>query len=388
MTGKERILATMAGEPVDRIPVHHLTFSADAAAAILGRPAYVGGAVMQWWEMQAMWEGPDAHAEYLARCREDAIAIAEACGHDMLRLQYWRWTEKPADRIDEHTFLFGDPEREWKKMTFLPDVELWSVETGRGPLAGPVEAEEELSEEAFEREVVAAEEAAAAYEPPPGPHPDRKAENEAYPWYLIRQGAGAVGIGLFNQRRLMQVALWPELYARMLMAEAERHVKDVPRLGEAGMKVNFAGGDFCSSAGPCVSPETYRRVVLPAEKRIVDAHHEHGIRCVYVSDGNFWPVADIFFNEAGLDGWLETDRSAGMELRPLRERYPHAAFFGNIRVQVLHRGSADDVKREVNECLELAHELGRVVVGASNQIVAGTPPENILTMLKAIEDSR
>ena len=62
MTGKERILATMAGQPVDRVPVHHLTFSADAAAAILGRRAYVGGVVMQWWEMQARWEGPGTHA--------------------------------------------------------------------------------------------------------------------------------------------------------------------------------------------------------------------------------------------------------------------------------------------------------------------------------------
>jgi uroporphyrinogen-III decarboxylase len=108
----------------------------------------------------------------------------------------------------------------------------------------------------------------------------------------------------------------------------------------------------------------------------------------YSGDGNFWPVADSFFRHCRLDGYYETDRSAGMELRPLREKYPKATFVGNIRVQVLHRGTREDVIRETMDCLEAAHDLGGIIVGASNMIMPGTPPENILAMLETIEANR
>ena len=77
-----------------------------------------------------------------------------------------------------------------------------------------------------------------------------------------------------------------------------------------------------------------------------------------------------------------------MDLRRLRERYPNVTVQGNIRVQVLHRGSQDDVVREVMDCLEAAHELGGVIVGASNLIMPGTPGRNIEAMLRTIEENR
>ena len=94
------------------------------------------------------------------------------------------------------------------------------------------------------------------------------------------------------------------------------------------------------------------------------------------------------FNTAGIDGWLETDRSAGMDLRRLRERFPKVTFQGNIRSQLLHAGTRDEVVRETMDCLETAHELGGVIVGVSNLIMPGTPPENILAMLETIEKNR
>lgn len=51
-------------------------------------------------------------------------------------------------------------------------------------------------------------------------------------------------------------------------------------------------------------------------------------------------------------------------------------------------GDAEDARRETMECLEAAHEMGGVVVGTSNMIMPGTPPENIHMMLRCIEDNR
>jgi len=109
MTGKERVQAVMEGKPTDRVPVMHISFSSRVASAILGREAYVGGGMQQWREATALWNGPEAHAEFLEKSIQDAIDVALACGHDMIRPYYWRDPRKPAARIDDDTFRYEYP---------------------------------------------------------------------------------------------------------------------------------------------------------------------------------------------------------------------------------------------------------------------------------------
>jgi uroporphyrinogen-III decarboxylase len=187
---------------------------------------------------------------------------------------------------------------------------------------------------------------------------------------------------------LTAVALWPDLFAELLMIRARRLAVEIPAMAAAGLELNISGHDFCTERGPSISPETYRGVVMPALKTLVDTAHDHDMRYFYTGDGNIWPVAADIFDGAGVDGWLETDRSSGMELRALRERFPRVTFQGNIRSQVLHRGTTDEVEADTMQALETAHEMGGVIVGASNLIMPGTPPENITTMLRLIEDNR
>jgi hypothetical protein len=385
------MMATIEGRSVDRVPVHHLQFSGHAARVILGREAYVGGAFLQWKEIQALWAGPDAHAEFKARCETDAVDVACACGHDLLRLRYWRWPkdQKPVRRIDEHTFLFGDPDGQWYTMTYRPTLELLTQTRGPAPAApGPADRDGEITKEELAEQVEAAEGEAETCRSPAGSRAKLAAAIAKYPDWLLKVGGPTVCVNMLKLSELTAAALYPELFARLLRARARRYAKDVPPMAAAGMQVNFAGMDFCSKDGPCISPDMFRRIVLPALKRLVDACHEAGMRYFYGSDGNFWPVAAEMFEGAGVDGWFEVDKSAGMDLRALRRRFPRATLVGNIPVQVLHRGTVADVEREVMDCLAAAHELGGIVVGASNLIMPGTPAENILTMLRLIEDNR
>ncbi|MEN6504882.1 MAG: uroporphyrinogen decarboxylase family protein [Planctomycetaceae bacterium] len=386
---KERILNTIRGRAVDKAPVYHLQFSGHAASVILGRAdVCIGGAHNQWLEMNALCAGPDAHAEFVARCESDAVAITKACGMDLLRLGYWRWGLKPAQKLSDDTFLFDGGQGQSFTMTYNPQTELFT-RTDSGAAAGPPGTfVQPPTEEEFSRQVQAAQEQAASYAPPKGPDEKLQATIRKYPDYLVRHGGGTVYVDMHNASSLMCAALYPDLYAQLLMARAKMYAAAVPAMAMAGLEVNIAGMDFCSAQGPTISPELFRRVVSPALKKIVDACHECGMFYFYTSDGNFWPLADEMFDVIGVDGWMETDASAGMDLRRLRQRYPRVTFQGTIRVQVLHRGSIRDVKRETMECLAVAHDCGGVIVGASNLIMPGTPPENILAMLRTIEDNR
>ncbi len=289
--------------------------------------------------------------------------------------------------LDEGAILIEPPDGRRYTVSYDPALELLTRFEGRGrggPPLGHLASDAEITEDDLTR-MIDDEEG----RPPAAPDTTRlEAAIRRYPQYLLRHGGGTVYVDMESAGELAAVALWPELFARLLAARARRIAAAVPSLSAAGLELNLSGHDFCTSQGPSISPRMWADVVMPALKLIVDACHDRGMLYFYTGDGNFWPVADSVFKGAGVDGWCETDRSAGMELRPLRERYPRATFQGNIRSQVLHRGTRDDVVREVMSCLEVAHDLGRVIVGASNMIVAGTPPENIIAMLRTLEDNR
>jgi len=121
-------------------------------------------------------------------------------------------------------------------------------------------------------------------------------------------------------------------------------------------------------------------------KRVVDACHAHGKYYFFASDGNLWPIAvDLF---PVVDGFYEIDRRAGMDLRLLRERYPHLTLIGNISSHTLHMGTKDEVIEETLSCIEAAKEHGSIIVGCSNLIVSQTPEENFLAMLETMRENR
>ena len=89
MTSRERVLATFKNEHTDKVPIHHLGFSADSASKILGREVYVGGGIQQWREANALLEGKDAHQKFLNRSLEDAFQLRlqyldQPCGEGLL----------------------------------------------------------------------------------------------------------------------------------------------------------------------------------------------------------------------------------------------------------------------------------------------------------------
>src|SRR5512143_1766611 len=123
----ERVAAAFEHRPSDKVPIYQAGFSSRVASAILGREAYVGGGIQQYREARALWEGPDAHAEYLARCRQDAWDLVRTLDLDLVRPGYWRMSERPTRRIDERTFLYGCEQGVWRVMRFEPEFELYQV---------------------------------------------------------------------------------------------------------------------------------------------------------------------------------------------------------------------------------------------------------------------
>lgn len=373
-------MAAFDHRPTDRAPVFHAGFSSRVASYVLGREACVGGGIQQWREARALWDGPDAHAEYLQRSRQDAFDLTRVLDQDLVRTAYWRMNEKPAKKIDDCTYLYGNPDGDYRVMQLDPQTELYQV-IDESPKPEPTMQD-------LEREVERAEASLKNYQPGTRGYETERAAMEAFPDREVRGGGTSLNIDYKRPIWLEAIALRPDLVARSFDVQAQRAVLSVKVQKEIGLRLLAGGGDFASNKGPFYSPKFFHEVTLPRWKRIVDECHRHGCYALFASDGDLWPVADDLFGATGMDGYFEIDGRAGMDLRRLRERFPHLTLMGGISSHVLHTGAKEQVIAETLNALRVARECGSILVGCSNQIVSQTSPENFWAMTKTIDENR
>ncbi|MFH1569142.1 MAG: uroporphyrinogen decarboxylase family protein, partial [Gemmatimonadota bacterium] len=355
-------------------------FSSWAGSIVLGREAYVGGGIQQWRESAALWDGEDAHAEFLERSRRDTLDLTEVLDQDLVRVLYWRMPTRPARKVDGNTYLYGDPEGEWQVMRFDPATELYQV-VDRAPrprqTADDLEREVEAEERGLER-------------PPPGPEA-YAAEVDAmaaFPNRAVRGRGAGINIDYRRPEWLEAIALRVDLVERHLEVQKQQALRSLPPQADLGLRLLAGGGDFASNQGPFYSPAFFHAAVMPRLRQVTEAYEARGCYLLYASDGNLWPVADDLFGAAGVHGYYEVDLRAGMDLRRLRERFPELTLLGGISSHTLHTGTRDEVVAETRAAMEAAAELGSVLVGCSNQIVAGTPPASIEAMVETIDRMR
>jgi hypothetical protein len=382
MLPRERVAAIFEHRATDKVPIYMGSFSSRVASAILGRAnACVGGGVNQYYEAKALWEGEDAHAGFEERAFRDAMELPKVLQLDYVRPSYWRLAERPTKRLDEFTFLYGDPGGAHRIMRFDPETELYQV-IDQQP-------RRETTLDDIERHVTEMEEGLPEYQPPESLLADWRRAMVVHGATRAVHAFG-VGVGIPNQDAtwLMAVALRPDLVRRYLDVQAERACRNAELLGRVGARYAHGGGDFAGTHGPNYSPRAFHNLMLPALRKVSDACHRCGVYHMFASDGNLWPVADDLLGASGVDAFYEIDLRAGMDLRRLRERFPHLTLLGGISSYTLHRGTRDDVVRETLAALDAAKELGSTMVGCSNLVVCQTPLANFWAMMETLSGNR
>ena len=386
MTSKERVLAAFEKRDTDRVPVCHISCSAEVASGLMGREAYVGFGIQQWREATALWNGPDAHAEFVERTYQDTLEMNRLFGNDMYRMIFPRCTTKPTRRIDENTFLFenGDEDR-WRVLRYDPTQEHINILFDYKPESKPTPTFEGL-----ERNLAAGEK---AMERPPVPRTfsdedySVRAQRSLGDDVVIRMSGGGVSIPR-DEIWLEASVLRPDLVGRHLDLQVERARRTVGPLIDFGFRILFGGGDFAGYEGPLYSPKVFHDLMLPRLQQVSEIISESGGMSVFASDGDLWSVADDLFGASGVDGFYEIDLRAGMALNRLRDTFPDLTLIGNISSHNLHVGTREEVIEEARTCVETAKVRKGVIVGISNMPMPGTPIENVVAMLETIEKYR
>ena len=376
MTERERFLAAFEGRATDRPPAYEQAFASDVASGILGREAYTGSVMLHYQEAVAAVRGPEAHREFLERMERDVVDLAKALKFGAVA---GPWTlGPPTKQVGEYEFLYGDPEGDWVVYRYDPNSGTYGpVGYSRRPVWRGREALEAQVKEAWRRAERWEEEGKEDLVR----HVVRWRELAGDELEVLGRGAG-LSIPL-NEEWLTACVLAPDLVGELLDAQVELAKQQIEVQAELGVRIVWGGGDLADNNGPIYGPKVFKEMVLPRLRRIVEHCHRFGMRYLFRSDGDLWPVARELFGESGVDGYGEIDYDAGMRIPEVQARFPKLTCWGNVSCRLLRLGRPEQIRDLVNELMEKALPGGRWILGSSNTILPKTPVENVLAMYEA-----
>jgi len=187
-----------------------------------------------------------------------------------------------------------------------------------------------------------------------------------------------LGLELFSYLSVDAPELISEYIELYTAREIQRiHATADPRLTPCALTY----GDIAYKGALLHSPEWLRREFYPPLARIDAALHEHGVECLFHSDGYLMEAIDDLL-DAGIDGLNPLEVVAGMDLRAVAARYGDRLFFaGGIDIsQLMANGTPDQVRQACREAIDAAGP--GYFIGSTTELDNGSRLENVLAMLE------
>ncbi|MBM3187705.1 MAG: hypothetical protein FJZ90_03180 [Chloroflexi bacterium] len=154
-----------------------------------------------------------------------------------------------------------------------------------------------------------------------------------------------------------------------------------------GLVAVFPGDDMGFRSSTLLPPDALRRYTLPWHRRYAELAHGRGLPYFLHSCGNIAGIMDDLIDGVGIDA-KHSYENAIMPIAEFQERYGSASgrarpigVLGGVDVDILGRGSQDDVRAEVCRLIETCHPRGRFAIGSGNSIPSYIPVENYLAMI-------
>ena len=178
----------------------------------------------------------------------------------------------------------------------------------------------------------------------------------------------------------------PSLAESLAKISEEYYIQLYRRVIKEGIEIILLGDDYAGNTGPLVSPADFQQFILPGLTRIVAEIHKAGAYCIKHTDGNLWKIMDMLVG-TGLDCLGPLQASAGTDLALIKSRYPKVAVMGSVEVDVLVRGTKEEVIKETRENIKKYSPGGRHILSSSNTISSGVKPENLRAMIETAKKS-
>lgn len=174
----------------------------------------------------------------------------------------------------------------------------------------------------------------------------------------------------------------PDLVREVLRRYVDWQLVVTERLIRMGFDFLWSFDDVAFKSGPFCSPKVFREVLLPAFRRSAEAIT---IPWVFHSDGNLMPILDDLLT-LGMRG-IHPIEPGPMNLAEVKACYgKRVCIIGNVSVDALGRGTPDEVRALVKQCMTIGKPGGGYMISSSNSVPPYAKPENVRAMVEAIRE--
>jgi hypothetical protein len=192
-----------------------------------------------------------------------------------------------------------------------------------------------------------------------------------------------IGLELFS----FLVYDYPEVFGRYMAASGARRLEWVQAVADPALSpVILIAEDFATKQGPIFPPDFLARYHYPYVEPCVAAWHDAGVKVLYHSDGNYKrAIPDLM--ACGVDGFYCLEPGVGMEIVELKQTWPQMVWSGGVDgVDLMERGTPERVRAEVLRHLRETDALhtGGMFVASSSEINPPIPPENFRALVAAV----
>jgi uroporphyrinogen decarboxylase len=341
MTGRDRYLGALRGAPIDRVPLHEMHWNKAFVEATLGTP-------------RSPWHNAD-----------DEVAMARATGVDMVWTPPLGFTGVATIQI--HGPGLVDDFRDEFGTSWGTNAQSWPAAWSNGDIVN--------SRSDWQRIKMP-----DPTDPVRMEQPKRFVELAGGEFAVVGAVRGPFSAA-WMLAGLMNMSIWiydePELLSEMLGEMGRWNTQLALGLVASGVDAICIHDDWGMNKSTFISPNDWRRLVLPVIAAEVETIVGAGVPVILHSDGNLNAILpDII--QLPLSGLNPLQRTAEMDLVETKRRYgDRICLVGNVdATKTLPYGTPDDVEREVLECLRDAAPGGRYILAPDHSYHAGVPAEN------------
>jgi uroporphyrinogen decarboxylase len=161
-----------------------------------------------------------------------------------------------------------------------------------------------------------------------------------------------------------------------LQEDFYQHVLELPNLAAV-----FPGDDMGFRSGTLLSPKDLRALILPWHKRFAAMAHRRGLPYFLHSCGDLEVIMEDLIEDVGIDG-KHSFEDAILPVEEFQSRYSNRlAVLGGVDINILAKGTEEQVRRRVRRLMEICGGHGRFAVGSGNSIPSYIPVENYLALV-------
>jgi len=188
------------------------------------------------------------------------------------------------------------------------------------------------------------------------------------------------------ERFCMALSEEPDLVAEIFRRVGEIQIKALKRVITSRRLIAvWCGDDLAYTESLMVSPAVYRKYLFPWMEEYAAIAHAAGLPFVFHSDGRLWEVIPDLI-ALGLNG-LHPIEPKAMDINEVKAKHgDKLALIGNIDMDLLARGTPDQVREQVRQRIRELAPGGGYAVGANPGVAYYVRPENYAAMRQAAFD--